>query len=366
MDRHCHHTFARLLVVAGFALSIACSNGGAPPPSTDTATVGFELEVAPGVSINTVSWTITNAGSGFSRSGSVNVQSSNTLTFQVGAVPTGAGYLISLTANSVDGVFHCAGSSTFSVTAGMTTPVAVTLLCSPGAADAGTVVVTGTTEICASIGGVSAAPLETAVGTTIALSATASAGTATPTFAWTAPAGTFDNAASATPVFTCPTTPGPVTITVTVGPSSPDCTTTSSQSVTVTCDLLAPTFTNVYATIIGVRCIGCHHPGGSGVTVGGLDMSTEPVAYANLVGVPAAGTGAGTSGVTCGSLAPGLLRVVPSDSADSLIYNKVASKLNGTLPPCGSPMPLPATGAPLTGPQVDLIKAWIDAGAMNN
>jgi len=59
--------------------------------------------------------------------------------------------------------------------------------------------------------------------------------------------------------------------------------------------------------------------------VGQLDMSTAAAAYANLVGVPAAGTGPGTSGVTCGSLAPSLLRVKPNDSASSLLYDKVNS-----------------------------------------
>ena len=106
---------------------------------------------------------------------------------------------------------------------------------------------------------------------------------------------------------------------------------------------------------------------GGGFTVGGLDMSTPAAAYANLVAVPAAGTGTGTSGVTCASLAPGgLLRVVPADAAASLIYGKVSAKLASTQPVCGSPMPTPATAVPLTQAQVDLIAAWINAGAQNN
>jgi uncharacterized membrane protein len=181
-----------------------------------------------------------------------------------------------------------------------------------------------------------------------------------------ATAGMFDNASSATPVFTCPSTPGPVTITVTISPGAPTCNTTTTQSVTVTCDTLDPTFTNVYATIIGQRCIGCHRPGGGGVTVGMLDMSTPAAAYANLVGVNAAGIGAGTSGVTCASVMPPLVRVAPSSSATSLLFNKVHSKLVAAPAPCGSPMPLPATAASLTAAEVDLIAAWIDAGAMNN
>ena len=164
-------------------------------------------------------------------------------------------------------------------------------------------------------------------------------------------------------MFTCPSTPATVTITLTVSPNAPGCT-SGTQSVDVTCDTLIPTFTNVYANVIGARCTGCHRPGGGGLTVGMLDMSTQAKAYANLVGVVSAGTGAGTSGVTCASAA--VPRVAAGNSAGSLLYNKVASKLAGVSPACGSPMPLPGTAAALTQAQVDLIASWIDGGALNN
>jgi hypothetical protein len=249
---------------------------------------------------------------------------------------------------------------------GRLTPVSLQLNCSTAPAGQGTVVVIGTTQVCANLDSLGASPLETAVNTSVSLSATGSAGTLPVTFAWTATAGAFDNPLSATPTFTCPATPGPVTITVTVLPSVPSCNTVTTQSVTVTCDPLDPTFTNVYTTIIGQRCTGCHHPGGSGVTVGMLDMSTPAAAFANLVGVNAQGTGTGTSGVTCASVMPPLVRVASGDANGSLLFNKVHSKLAGTPAPCGSPMPLPATATPLTQAEVDLISAWITAGAPNN
>jgi hypothetical protein len=331
-----------------------------------TGTIGMELQIAPGVTINTVSWTITNATTTFTKSGSVTVRFSNTISFQAGAIPAADGYTITLNATSVDGAFTCTGSAGFNISAGATSLVSLILNCSTAPAGQGTVVVGGTTQICANLDSISASPLETAVNTPISLAATGSAGSVPTTFSWTASAGTFDNALSATPVFTCPSTPGPVTISVTVFPSSATCTTNTTQSVTVTCDTLNPTFTNVYASIIGVRCTGCHRPGGGGVTVGMLDMSTQSVAYSSLVGVNAAGIGAGTSGVTCASVMPPLVRVIPSDSANSLLFNKVHSKLVGTPAACGSPMPLPATATPLKQAEVDLIAAWIDAGAMNN
>jgi len=349
--------------VASGALGAGCASEAADGPM---GSIAMELQIAPGVTINTVNWSITNSGTSFTKSGSVNVRFSNTISFQTGGIPAGTGYAITLTATSVDGSFSCTGTANFSVTAGTTTPVSLTLNCSTAPGGNGTIVVVGTTQVCANLDSVGVSPLETAVGTPISLSATATAGSLTPTFVWTASAGSFDSTTSATPTFTCPQTPGMVSITVTVSPSAASCNTVTSQTVTVNCDLLNPTFTNVYATIIGQRCIGCHRPGGGGVTVGMLDMSTPAAAYANLVGINAGGIGAGTSGITCASVTPPLVRVKPSDSVNSLLYNKVHSKLVGTPAPCGSPMPLPATAVPLTAAEVNLIAAWIDAGAMNN
>jgi len=236
--------FRGLVVLAGFMFGLStttsCSPGGGAPPASDMGTMGFELQIAPGVTLGTVDWSISNAATSFSRTGSVNVLNSNTLRFQVGGIPAGTGYTLSLSAVSTNGAFTCSGSTSFNATAGMTAGVAVTLTCTAGTGN-GNVSVTGATEVCAAITSLSAAPLETAVNTTVALAASATAGGAAPTFAWTATAGAFDNAASATPIFTCPPTPATITITVAVTPTAPSCTSTS-QSVTVTCDTLNPTF----------------------------------------------------------------------------------------------------------------------------
>ncbi|HEY4012803.1 MAG TPA: hypothetical protein VGM06_05675 [Polyangiaceae bacterium] len=365
-------TFLGYAVLLGLAAStpwgLGCSSAN-PPGAESVGRVGLELELAPGVTISSVAWTITNATTSFSESGTVNVQSSESIAFQVGGLPSGSGYTIALTAATTDGTLSCAGSATFAISAGTTADVAVTLYCT-GAADSGSAAVTGTTQVCANITTLSASPTETSVDSTVALSSAASAGSIAPTFAWTASAGTFSDPTSATPTFTCPDTPGPVTVTLTVSPSAAGCTTTSTESLTVTCDALAPTFTNVYATIISSRCTSCHQPGKGGVTTGMLDMSTQALAYADLVGVAAAGVGAGASGVMCASLGvdadggPQLLRVVPGDSPDSLIYEKVNAKVLGVNPPCGNAMP--ASGAALTPDQVAFIAAWIDGGALNN
>ncbi len=277
---------AEMVIATVASMAPGCAGD---PMEEDTGGISMELQIAPGVTVNTVNWTISNATTGFTRSGSVNVQFSNTIKFQTGGIPAGDGYTIALEAVSVDGTLTCSGSAGFSVTTASVSSVAVTLNCSTTPPGAGTVVVDGTTQICANLDSLSASPLETAVNTPISLSATASVGSLTPAFAWTATAGTFDDPTSAAPIFTCPSTPGDVTITVTVSPSAPTCDTVTTQDVVVTCDTLNPTFTNVYASIIARRCIGCHRPGSGGVTVGMLDLSSQSVAYTNLVGVAAQG-----------------------------------------------------------------------------
>jgi hypothetical protein len=54
----------------------------------------------------------------------------------------------------------------------------------------------------------------------------------------------------------------------------------------------------------------------------------------------------------------GVLRVKPSDAANSALYRRI----EGT---CGSLMPLDGSGA-LPQAQRDLIRDWINQGALNN
>ena len=122
------------------------------------------------------------------------------------------------------------------------------------------------------------------------------------------------------------------------------------------------TFTMVYTDIISARCLGCHVPGGPGVTAGKLDMSTKDLAYANLVG--SLGIGIAAAGSSCGT--SGFLRVTPGDHETSLIWEKVDAKLAGTAAPCGNPMPAGSTNGPLTSAQVGAIANWIDSGAAND
>src|SRR5262245_55870564 len=67
-----------------------------------TGQVSIELQVAPGIALSSVEYTITGP-LGFSRRGRIDVGSSSTISAIVGAIPFGVGYQISLRASSTDG-----------------------------------------------------------------------------------------------------------------------------------------------------------------------------------------------------------------------------------------------------------------------
>lgn len=112
----------------------------------------------------------------------------------------------------------------------------------------------------------------------------------------------------------------------------------------------AATFTTIYTGVMSSRCAipGCHVPP---APTGALDLSTQAIAYASLVGVDAMGP-------ACG--ATDFVRVVPGDAAMSLLYLKASE----TTPPCGARMPL--TGEPLSAEEQALVASWINAGAQDN
>jgi hypothetical protein len=114
----------------------------------------------------------------------------------------------------------------------------------------------------------------------------------------------------------------------------------------------APTWTQVYSSVIATRCAPCHTTaGGTGISSGRLDMTTQAAAYTNLVSAAAMGsacTGMGT-------------RVVPGNAETSLLYLKVSVD---DPTPCGGKMPL--GGPALTEAQAEMIEDWIDDGAPNN
>lgn len=101
------------------------------------------------------------------------------------------------------------------------------------------------------------------------------------------------------------------------------------------------TFTQVYASVLK-SCTSCH--AGLIGQFDGLDMSTQTTAYKNLVGVVA-------------SRCSGTL-VVPKSAATSVLYEKVTNPRCGTLMPQNAP--------PLSQEEIDLLKNWIDQGALDD
>jgi hypothetical protein len=115
---------------------------------------------------------------------------------------------------------------------------------------------------------------------------------------------------------------------------------------------LEPTFASLDANVFFPRCTAPCHSGGEDFAAGGLDL--EPDARLALLDVEAASNKCGDSGLTL---------LVAGDPEASLAYLKIVTKSEDTEPPCGDPMPSGSTRPPLTGAQIEALRAWIEAGA---
>jgi polyvinyl alcohol dehydrogenase (cytochrome) len=110
----------------------------------------------------------------------------------------------------------------------------------------------------------------------------------------------------------------------------------------------APGFSAIFDEIVvgqGCNTTSCH-----GSNQGNLSMTSRDEAYANLVGVKAAGPLCGGSG---------LIRVVPGDPDHSLLLDKISH----LQPACGGPMP--PTGQ-LSAQEIEQVRLWIEMGAAND
>ncbi len=99
--------------------------------------------------------------------------------------------------------------------------------------------------------------------------------------------------------------------------------------------------------IFTTNCAVCHRPGGI-AHLRGIELQLlEGESHDRLVNQPSVQQ-------------PNLTIVVPGDSASSLLFLKISSNS----PPVGDRMPL--LGPPLPRAARDLIRDWIDQGALNN
>ena len=230
------------LAFCGYASFAGCNGSGGTSPATvsqdATGTVSFALQVG-GAVIQTASYTITGPN-GYTKTGTINLASSTTLSTTIAGIPAGSGYQIAITALSVDGGTSCGGSASFDVMAGKTRAVTVPLAChEPG--KTGSVLVNGTLNICPTVDGLGANPAEVVVGGSIALSAAAhdsDAGPAALTYAWTTTAGTLSSATAPNPTLSCDA-PGMATVSVTVSDGDPAASCAGTATVQVSCTTAA-------------------------------------------------------------------------------------------------------------------------------
>jgi hypothetical protein len=217
------------LLASGAANLTGCGTPAESAANGDVGSVGLALQVAPGITINTLSYTLSGPSP---KTGTINVANSTTVSTVIGAVTAGTGYSISLSGTATDGTTTCSGmSGSFGVTAGMTTTVTVGIECHI-ARTTGSVLVNGTINVCPVIDAVSANP---PVGNTIAIVSAAEDvdhGPSLISYQWTTSSGTLSSATVANPTLTC-TAPGPVMLTLSISDGDPAC--SDSFNLTVNC-----------------------------------------------------------------------------------------------------------------------------------
>lgn len=199
------------------------SAGDAEPTDLYDAAGGFmggtldlALTIPPsGSNVKALTWVIVGPdGSTIVGTGNLIVSGPSSM-FDVGDLPAGAGYSVSLEGTSLDGALTCSGSTRFSILPAKTIKAADTLTCTAAGVtglDAGI----GSTYDCATVSSVNADPAQAAVGSSVVLTASATApNPGALSYAWSAPSGTLSAQGSASTDFTC-TTSGTVTVSLAV------------------------------------------------------------------------------------------------------------------------------------------------------
>ncbi len=220
-------TKGRLILVAALAAGasalVGCGKGASDNSGAgsteDVGSVSLALQLASGGVINTFSYSLTGPSS---KTGTIDVSQSTTVSAVIGPIAAGSGYVVSLTGTTTDGTTTCTGTSgMFTVTPKMTAAVTVGIACRK-AATTGSVLISGVLNFCPSIDSVSANPPQ---GTSIAIFASAHDNDNAPSplsYHWTTSSGTLSDANAQNPTLTC-TAPGNVTLTVTATDGDPAC-----------------------------------------------------------------------------------------------------------------------------------------------
>jgi hypothetical protein len=233
--------------------------GGTPHSAGQTGTVGLRLQLAPGLAINALQYTITNPTlAGFATIvNTVDVSGSQVISFSL-TLPVATGYTVSLSGFDSHNDPCSGGPVAFGVVAGQSNVASLSLVCSQ-IGDGGvvgpdvhvaTVSITADASLqtagggCAAVNGWAASPNEVFAGQAISLDALgvdALFQSSDVTLSWTATggAGNLTGTTGMSTTFDC-VSPGTETITVTaaITGTGASCPGTGSQTFTVTCDSL--------------------------------------------------------------------------------------------------------------------------------
>lgn len=217
-----------LLGLSGAAL-VACSSDSASERAEDVGSLGVNLKVAPGVTLTSVTYSIT--GNGFSKEGSIDVGKAPTISARIGGIPAGNGYTIVLSATALESGATFTGSAKFNVTARGTTAVTVHLK-GKGSTGNGSVSVNGTLNVAPVVDELTVTPLTVYVGGSVTLSGVGrdpDDGPSPLSYYWSTTGGRIDDPIAPSSTLTSDT-PGTFDVVLTVS----DGESTDSVSTTVT------------------------------------------------------------------------------------------------------------------------------------
>jgi len=198
-----------VLALAGGLALAGCSGDETEEPataveaSTNTGSLGLNLTLSSGVTLDAFTATISGVGLAAPIIRTIPVpRSSATVSASFGGLPRGP-YLLELEATSRGGESECRGSANFTVVAQQSVGVSVAITCRTDSIRA-EVTLEAEPNVCPDVNSVLVAPRRTRVGSPISVEANAedSDGDAI-SFAWTATSGSFAAPSSATTTYMC-------------------------------------------------------------------------------------------------------------------------------------------------------------------
>jgi hypothetical protein len=210
----------------------------------NTGIVGAYLSIGAGVSLTSLDWRISNGGTPYT--GTVNIGDAQSVEWVAGGIQAGSGYTLTGTGTDNHGDPCNGGTALFTVVAGATVQVSLSVTCViPTDAAVAADIETGSVEVdasvtlvgtppvaCPGITSLSINPAEQMAGAPVQLNLMTTGPAPLITWSVSPPGdGSFSNANAPNPTFTCTNaTQNPLTITATVG--LPDSGLCAGQSVT--------------------------------------------------------------------------------------------------------------------------------------